>query len=129
MHFGQAAKAAAVYFCPVFAVAFALGVVRTMLVAPAVGALAAVAIEVPLILCLSWFVCGWVVRHFLLKSILERAFAGLVAFMLLMAAELALALILGRSATSWLGEIGTAPGLLGLAGQIGFAAMPLIRRS
>jgi len=47
------APAAGVYFGVVFAAAFGLGVLRVLLLAPVIGPLAAVAVEVPLVLALS----------------------------------------------------------------------------
>jgi hypothetical protein len=43
------------YSVGVFAIAFALGTIRTLWLAPAIGAIAAVAMEVPLILAVSWW--------------------------------------------------------------------------
>ncbi|MGB4908133.1 MAG: hypothetical protein WBP15_06330, partial [Tabrizicola sp.] len=51
------------YVLPVFAVAFALGAVRVNLVAPRVGPLLAVAVELPLVLALSWAVAGRVLNR------------------------------------------------------------------
>ena len=58
-----------------------------------------------------------------------HAVMGFVAFALLMAAELALSLALGApSATAWLAGLASAPGLLGLAGQVAFAVFPMVRQ-
>ncbi len=43
------------YFAGVFTIAFALGTIRTLWLAPAVGTMAAVGVEVPLILAASWW--------------------------------------------------------------------------
>ena len=43
------------YFAGVFAVAFALGMVRTLWLVPRVGAIIAVAMEIPIILTFSWW--------------------------------------------------------------------------
>ena len=56
-------KPALVYVLPVFAVAFLLGALRVTLVAPRIGPLAAVALELPLVLALSWVVAGRVLRR------------------------------------------------------------------
>lgn len=121
-------RAATIYFGAVFAVAFAVGMVRVLLVVPLVGALAAVALEVPLILGVSWVVAGWVLRRWPL-DLWQRCVMGVVAFGLLMAAELGLAVLLsGQSAGEFVGGWATLPGALGLAGQIGFALVPVVRR-
>jgi hypothetical protein len=50
---------------------------------------------------------------------------GLIAFALLMLAELALARVLaGQSVRQWAAGLLTPAGALGLAGQVGFALMP-----
>lgn len=112
------------YFAGVFALAFAVGVGRTLWLAPRVGAVAAVLAELPVILTASWL---WS-RHLLCRHPLPRraqALAmGALAFALLMVAELGLALLLGQSAGQWLSSLATLAGALGLAGQLGFAVMP-----
>ena len=53
---------------------------------------------------------------------------GALAFALLMLAETALGLSLfGRSMTEILAPMATLPGLVGLAGQIGFGLVPALR--
>jgi hypothetical protein len=119
--------AACVYFGIVFALAFVLGVLRVTLVAPQVGALAAVALEVPVILGISWAVAGWIARWWP-RPPLQRLAMGAVAFALLMAAEMAMSRFLfGQTLAQFLAAIATAPGALGLAGQIAFALIPVLR--
>src|SRR5215831_14613693 len=82
-------KAALVYFASVFAVGFALGPARTLLLAPHIGATLAVLLELPIILFASWLLCRWVLRRFSVERGLEHRIAmGAVAFALLMSAEL-----------------------------------------
>ena len=50
------------------------------------------------------------------------------AFLWLMVAEFGLALAFGRSPAAYLASLLIAAGLLGLAGQLGFAALPILRR-
>lgn len=117
-----------VYFVAVFAVAFALGVARTLVVAPAIGAMAAVLLEMPVVLGASWIVARRVLRdrHFNLS---QRAVMGAIAFVLLMASEALLAGVLrGQSIGEWAHELTTPLGLVGLAGQLAFAAMPILVR-
>lgn len=122
-------KSGAFYFALVFAAGFVLGAIRTLLLAPRVGDFAAVAIELPVMLAVAWFACGAVLRWTPPgQGFGARAAMGLVAFALLMAAELALALLLGvPSISAWLAGLTSAHGLLGLAGQIVFAIFPLVR--
>jgi len=113
------------YVLPVFAVAFALGAVRVNLVAPRVGPLLAVAVELPLVLALSWAVAGRVLNRW---PQISRLGLGLASFLMLMLLELATALALGQSVTQFLAAMTTPPGALGLAGQIGFGLIPLVRQ-
>lgn len=122
--------AGAFYFALVFAAGFALGAIRTLLLAPRIGDLAAVAIELPVMLAVAWLACGAVLRWARPgQGIAPRAVMGFVAFALLMVAELALSLALGTpSMAAWLAGLTSAPGLLGLAGQVAFAIFPMIRQ-
>jgi hypothetical protein len=120
-------KPAFAYFAVVFAAAFAFGALRVTLIAPQVGALAAVALEVPLILALSWLVAGRLTRRWPLSRSQALAMGGL-AFVLLMLVEFALAYLLsGQTPASYVATFLTAPGALGLAGQAGFALVPALR--
>ncbi len=117
--------AAAQYVACVFLIGFMLGVVRTLVIAPRTGALVAVGIELPFMLGASALLARLVVRRQRLATWQDRAIMGGGAFLMLMAIEATLALVMGIPLTSWLASLGTPAGLLGLAGQLGFAAMPL----
>lgn len=121
-------KAAIAYVVPVFAVAFVLGALRVTLVAPVTGPLVAVALEVPLVLALAWAVAGRVLRRWPLP-LPSRLLMGALAFALLMLFELLTALGFGQTPTAFLQAMATAPGALGLAGQIGFALIPPVRQA
>ncbi|MCC0034074.1 MAG: hypothetical protein H6887_02260 [Hoeflea sp.] len=125
----SALKAGLSYFAAVFAAGFLFGVVRTLLIAPRTGELAAVALELPLILAVSWVACGWAVRrHDVARESGARLVMAVTSFILLMAAELAVStLIAGRSLDQHFALYRTAPVLLGLCGQLVYAALPLIR--
>ncbi|MEI6485437.1 MAG: hypothetical protein WCO11_04140 [Sphingomonadales bacterium] len=113
------------YFAGVFAIAFALGTVRTLWLAPVIGAMAAVAIEVPILWRVSW----WWGRRLLVRQPVAlggRVVMGGTAFGWLMLAELALSLAFGRTAGEHLALMLAPAGLLGLAGQLGFAVIPLL---
>jgi hypothetical protein len=116
------------YFAGVFAAGFLLGTVRTLWLAPALGELATVAVELPVMLGISWWWC----RRLLARQALDmaaRAVMGGTAFLWLMLAELALSLAFGRTAAEQLAALLAPAGLLGLAGQMLFAAMPLVIRT
>lgn len=117
-------RPALIYFAAIFALGFVLGTLRTLWLAPAVGETAAVMAELPVMLAASW----WAARRVLARSALpsrDAALAmGALAFALLLAAELALAL--GQSAAQWLASLTRMPGPLGLAGQALFGLMPAL---
>jgi hypothetical protein len=120
--------AALAYWAAIFALGFALGTVRTLWLAPALGELAAVALELPVMLGASAWAAHRLTRRHAIAAPGPALAMGALAFALLLAAELALALALGRSAGEWLASLGEPPGLLGLAGQVAFALMPLALR-
>lgn len=89
----HAVKAGAAYFAVVFAVGFALGTVRTLFLAPRLGELLAVVIELPLMLGASWLACGWAVRRWRIAPTAgPRLTMGAFAFALLIIAEATLSL-------------------------------------
>jgi hypothetical protein len=121
-------KAGVAYFAVVFAAGFVLGTIRTILLVPRVGAFAAVLIELPFMLAIAWFVCGWLIGLFAVDSAWTTRLAmGAIAFVLLMLAELVLTIAaFGGTAASFVAALGTPAGALGLAGQVVFAALPLL---
>jgi hypothetical protein len=124
---GQAITAGAIYFAAVFAAGFGLGVLRTLVLLPRVGALAAVMIELPLILGFAWWVCARILRRRDLRSG-QAVVMGAVAFALLMLGEAGLSLgLAGRSLSQHLALYAQAPHGLGLLGQLGFACMPWLQ--
>jgi len=121
----QIAIAGAAYWAAVFAFAFALGIGRTLWLAPQIGALAAVLCEVPLTLAASWWAARWLIARYRIAGQGEALGMGLIAFVLLMIAEATLARVLsGQSPADWLRSQTSAAGTVGLAGQILFAVMP-----
>lgn len=123
-------RAALSYFAAVFAVAFVAGTVRTLAVAPRIGEFPAVALELPVILAVSWVVAGRVLRRWpvAVGGVPALLAMGLLAFAVLILAEAALAVLaFGQSLPGWLAGLATPAGLLGLAGQAGFALVPAIR--
>lgn len=120
-------RAALAYFAPVFAIGFVLGTVRTLWLAPAIGPLAAVAAELPVMLAASWLLAGRVVRRHAITATGAALTVGLIAFALLLLAELALAVTLaGQAPRQWAAGLTTGPGALGLAGQALFALLPAL---
>jgi hypothetical protein len=123
----SATKAGVFYFAIIFAAGFALGTLRVTVIVPRIGELLAVALELPVILLAAWFVCRRLVAQFSVPAVAShRAAMGALAFGLLMLAELGLSiLVFDQSVAVYLAGLQSVPGLLGLAGQIIFALIPL----
>ncbi len=122
-------RPAAAYTGIAYAAGFLFGVVRTLVVTPAVGPLYAVLLEAPLMLAVSWLACGWVMRRFAVPPAARvRLIIGALAFVLLMGVELAVALVLFNQTPATIAAgFATAAGLVGLAAQAAFALMPWLR--
>ena len=118
------------YFSLAFAAGFALGVVRGLVVEPAVGPLMAVLIEAPFIVAVCWFACGAAVRRFSPPAAPSARLAvGALWLCLLIAAEAGVGLwARGLSLADTLAAFVAPAGLVGLAAQIVCAAFPLVRR-
>ena len=125
----RAIAGGALYFLLIFLLGMALGTIRVLLIEPRVGAVGSVLLELPLMLGASWFVCGWLIRYLSVPAtVSSRATMGGLAFLLLMGAELGLSLFaVGGSVREHFANYGQAAPLIGLLGQIAFAAFPLVR--
>ncbi|MCF1709875.1 hypothetical protein L0V05_13730 [Tabrizicola sp. J26] len=122
-------RPALAYTAVSFAMGFLLGTGRVLFIAPAIGPFAAVALELPLMLAVSWLAAGKVLQRWPLPDRASRLGMGIVAFLLLMGAELALGRWgFGQSWVQLAYGLMKPAGMLGLAGQIGFGLIPLIRR-
>jgi hypothetical protein len=123
----RAVRLGAVYALSVFAAGFMLGALRTLVIAPRTGDLAAVLIELPVILGVSWIVFGWLARRENALPMAARWRVALSAFLVLMALDLALsALIAEGGVRGFIASWHTLPGAIGLAGQAAFALIALI---
>jgi hypothetical protein len=124
-----AVPAGVLYFALVFAIGFALGALRVTLLAPALGEFAAVALELPLMLSASWFASAWLVRSFRVpRTGGARLVMGGVALALLLVAELGLGLFgFGRGLAEQVAAWASPVGMLGLAGQLAFGAIPFVQ--
>ena len=60
----QTIKAATAYFAIVFGIGFVLGTARVLVIIPRIGELAAVLLEVPVMLATSWFAARWCIARF-----------------------------------------------------------------
>lgn len=121
------------YVAIVFLIAFVLGAVRVMLVAPRLGPIVAVLLETPLILTVSWLASAWCVRTFRVPpAAVPRLAMGGTALVLLMLLELGVSILLfSRPLSGYLADFRSLAGAIGLAAQVAFAFVPLlqIRRS
>jgi ABC-type uncharacterized transport system permease subunit len=126
----RAIVAGILYFAAAFALGFVLGTVRTLWLAPRLGAAAATALELPVMLAFSWLVCGWLLRKGSVPHTLPARLAmGATAFVLLMIAEAGVSvLLLGRTVRDHLATYRELAPLLGLAAQIAFALFPTFHR-
>lgn len=124
-----ALKAGLSYFAIVFASGFVLGAFRVLVLTPRLGETGALAVELPVMLALSWIVCLWLVRaQAVPPTIGARILMGASAFVLLMAAEAGLAVVVfGRSLAQHLAGYRVANAQIGLIAQAAFAAFPLIQ--
>ena len=114
---------AVAYVGAVFVAGVVLGVLRTLWLAPAVGPVAAVALELPLMLALSALVAGRLLRRWPLPRG-AAALAGGLALLLLLAAEAGLSLLAGRDLAAHRALYGRPEAQLGLAGQVVFGLLP-----
>lgn len=121
--------AGVVYFAGVFALGFALGVVRALVTSPRLGETAAVLLEIPVILAASWFAAKWCVAVCSVPSGgAERLTMGFVAFSLTMLAELLLSVMLfGQTVREHFATYAHFLGLIGLAAQALFAIFPYVQ--
>ena len=122
-------QAGLLYFLGVFLVAFCLGAIRTIVVAPRVGATIAVLLETPIILVVSWWMSGWCTQRFNVgTATADRALMGATAFTILMLAEFALSVVLfHRSPVGYAAAFVSIPGAIGLLAQIAFAFIPWLQ--
>lgn len=115
------------YWATVFLIGFLLGTLRVLFVAPRLGETRAVLLEMPFMLAASWAVSRRIVGRNGTAQWRDGLAIGALAFTLLLASELVLAVtVFGRSPGQWFAALFNTSGLLGLAGQLVFAAMPAI---
>ena len=115
------------YFAIIFGFAFALGVGRTLVVAPRLGETNAVLLEIPIVMIASSFVARRITndRFFTFRQLLS---IGAIAFTLTLVSEALLAdVIRGQSIPQWAVSLTTPLGLIGLGGQLISAMMPTLR--
>ncbi|MFN8521587.1 MAG: hypothetical protein U0821_00585 [Chloroflexota bacterium] len=118
-----------VYFLVVFGAGMVLGTVRTLLVAPRLGEAAAVALELPIMLAISWIASSKTVRYFGVPGTTPaRVLTGGLALLLLLCAEVGVSVIaFGRTVSAHFADYLETGTQLGLLGQVAFALFPLVQ--
>lgn len=124
---GTTLAAALIYFGIVFGVGFVLGPIRVLLLEPRFGTLAAVAVEMPLLLIAMVIAARWVPRRLRVQDRAALAAMGGCALLLVLLADLAVGIGLrGLSMEQQLRQFSTPPGMLYAVSLAAFAAMPLL---
>ena len=122
------ALAAGAYFSIVFAIGFALGVLRTVWVAPWLGERAAELVEFPLMVAASYFAARFVIARS--GRGLERgaaAWVGAAALALLLGAELGVVLFVRRQTLGdYFASRDPIAGTAYVVALLLYAAMPLL---
>lgn len=121
---------AAAYAVPTFAAGVLMGTLRVFLIAPLLGPVGAVMLELPMMLAVAWFVCGLVLgAPWASRRLGDRLGMGIAAFTLLMSLEMVMALLVfGQAPAEILKGLAAPAGRLGLLGQAAFALLPLLPR-
>jgi hypothetical protein len=118
---GRAVVAGMAYAFAIFLVGSAVGVVRVLALEPRYGKLDATIFELPLMLGLAWLISASLVHRCAVSGRAgDRLMMGGIAFLLLIAAELGFASLLGRTP-----HYDEPAAFLGLAGQVAAALVPL----
>jgi hypothetical protein len=126
----QSIKAGLAYFALVFGAGFVLGALRVSILVPRFGERISELSEMPLMFAIIVIVARFVMRRFAVPfSIVARLGTGLLALILLLAAELLLAVILQeRSLTDYVASRDPISGSVYLAMLVLFALMPVFSR-
>lgn len=124
-------RAGFTYFAIVLGTGFALGVIRVPFLVPRMGERWAELAEMPIMATVIFFAAGLVLRRFPdIHTPAKALMAGVLAFVLTVAAELGLALVLqDRSLGEYIGSRDKVSGSVYLALLLVFAAMPRLRLS
>ena len=126
----RALVAGLLYALATYTIAFALGAFRTIVIVPLTGPMIAVLLEMPVVLTVAWLLCRPIVRRCAVPTAWPaRAGMGLVALVVILLLEAALATLgFGQTLAQHLAGYAETGPQLGLAAQLMFAAIPLVRR-
>ncbi len=119
--------AATVYFLALFATGFAFGTVRVLVVEPRLGALAATALEVPLMLMAAYFICLWTIRRWRVPStaLLRWIMVPWFLTLLFLFESLLGTILFARTLSEQWTLLTTTAGLIGLSAQFVSAFLPV----
>jgi hypothetical protein len=119
-------RAALAYTGLAFALGFLLGPLRELLLAPRLGRLPALMMELPVMLAFCWWLAPRVMRR--VPPGLARLRAGLAALGFLLVLEFAIGQALRDfTLAEWLAHFASREGALTLLGYIAFALIPWLR--
>lgn len=124
----RAIVAGAIYAMIVFLIGVVLGIVRVLVLVPWLGDTTAVAVEVPVMLIASWFVCRASIHRVRVSAkVGPQAMMGGVSFLVLMSAEFALGVAFGRALVDQVASFASWSGAIGLVAQIAFAMLSVVQ--
>jgi hypothetical protein len=105
------------------------GFTRTFVLAPRLGEVAALAIELPTMLAIAWVAAGRLVRRLPRPTPGARAMLTASAALVFFVGEIGLGwALLGQPPAAWAAGLARPAGLAGLAAQLAALAMPILRR-
>jgi hypothetical protein len=111
-----------------FGLGFLLGTLRTLVLAPYIGAASAVVLELPIMLAACWWWAGRIVRRFQVTDRNNALAIALIGFAVLMLGEFLVGITLMQmSPAAWIAGLQTPSAQLGLTAQLLTVAMPLLR--
>ena len=123
-------KAGIIYFLQVFGTGFALAFIRIPFLVPAFGVRVAELIKMPVMLAVIVWASKRLARHHSGFTRVDRLASGLVAFALLVAAELAVAYFLGaRSPSQYIASRDPVSGSVYLVSLLFFAVAPALQNN
>ncbi len=117
-------RAGASYFALVFGAGFVLGSIRILFLVPRLGERVAELLEAPIMLVVIFFASRYVVRRFALAARASLA-VGLLALLLLLAAEFLLAVaVSNQSVSGYIASRDPVSGSVYLAALVVYAVLP-----
>lgn len=115
------------FFALVFGAGFALGAIRVVMLQPYLGANASRLVELPVMIVISYLAARWITRRMGPATRNQWLGVGLIAFVLLMSAELALGAFVFRTPLrAILGDMLTFTGFLSLVAQLLIIIFPAL---